>query len=113
MDLKQKYTGDDGVRVLSLDKSVIDFFSNTDDVSVKAMESVISDIMISKYNGEHSIAVNVDNKKFLLIEYEVVNYDELYIDSIDTIDDINRFLDYINLKKAIKWNESTEALEKY
>ena len=60
-----------------------------------------------------SFVLNVDNETF--IEVSCANYYDEYIliDEISFVEDMDIYLDHLNLKKTFTWNSSTRTLEKF
>tara|TARA_R110002124_G_scaffold71463_4_gene191524 strand:+ start:2398 stop:2739 length:342 start_codon:yes stop_codon:yes gene_type:complete len=108
MDFQQKYIEDD----FKITEEVSDFCLALEPkcqfVIYEAFEiawSVMDDV-------QSSFVLNVDNETF--IEANCVNYYDEYIliDEIKFVEDMDIYLDHLNLNKTFTWNSSTRTLEK-
>jgi hypothetical protein len=110
MALRQKYTGESDLFDVTHGAmmEIIQFNDSDQDALFKMMASV-------KHPGEGEYdhyALSIDDEIFIEIGVFGKNDKSFTIYSMEDIEEIDKYLDYINLKKAIKWNTNTMTLTK-
>jgi hypothetical protein len=106
MDLKQKFTEGDEVFEMSMEAALF-VANNFDDDTLSDIFDSVETIDYPGDNVDTSWAISINNDLFFVSHIRGLGNKVFLLKSFEIIDDIDIYLDYINIKKAIKWNTDT------
>lgn len=107
MVLKQKYIEDYEITA-GVAVEILQYEEYIQDIFFKMMPEV----QHPGFNRYDSWAFSIDDKLFLELKTFGESDNSFTVYSVEDINDVDVFLDYINTKKAIKWDTNTMTLKR-
>lgn len=101
MDSQQKYTEE--TTSVEMTYNALQFINSLDDNYQDIMMEMLSMLPFPGENHWDYFVFNILNEDFYMISFFGETESSLLVTKIEEVSDINTYLDYINLKKTIKW----------
>ena len=101
MDSEQKYTEE--TTSVEMTYNSLQFINGLSDRDQDIMMELLTMLPFPGKDKRDSFVFNVDNEFFSLVHFYGETESSLLVTRIEEVEDIDVYLDYINLKKTLKW----------
>jgi hypothetical protein len=101
MGSKPKYTEE--TTSVEMTYNSLQFINSLEDRDQDVMMELLSMLPFPGKDNKDTFVFNIDNESFYMVHLYGETNSSLLITRIETVEDIDVYLDYINLKKTLKW----------